>query len=133
MRAAVPSTIARSDAKAVRTWKKAHDSAVNSYGEGQRAHRAAFAALKHTHEKVGDHWQPKPAKGPSDDQAAQRAPASLRRPRPTSEGVNAKASLTHLRGVARELDIPGRTRMAKDELIAAIRKANRRATAAARK
>ncbi|WP_007514941.1 MULTISPECIES: ChaB family protein [Pseudofrankia] len=131
--AGVPSTITRSDGLAVRTWKKAHDSAVGTYGEGQRAHRAAYAALKHTHEKVGDHWRPKSSPGPSDARAKQSAPASVRRPRPTAEGVNATAPLTRLREMARELEIPGRTRMTRDELISAIKKANRRATAAARR
>jgi hypothetical protein len=133
MRAEVPSTIARSDDKAVRTWKKAHDSAVGSYGEGQRAHRAAYAALKHTHEKVGDRWRPKPEPGPSDAQAKQRTAAKVRSPRPTAEGVNATAPVTRLREMARELDIPGRTRMTRDELVDAIKKANRRAAAAARR
>jgi len=133
MRVGVPSTIARSDDKAVRTWKKAHDSAVGTYGEGQRAHRAAYAALKHTHEKIGDRWRPKAAGGASDAQAKQSTSAKLRQPKPTAEGVNAHAPLTRLREMARELDIPGRSRMAKDELVTAIKKANRRATAAARK
>src|SRR4051794_2525281 len=66
----MPSTLQRSGAKAQRTWAKAHDSAVDSYGEGERAHRTAFSALKHTHEKVGDHWEPKDHPGPSDDRAA---------------------------------------------------------------
>ena len=51
----LPSTIQRSDDKAKRTWAKAHDSAVETYGEGERAHRTAYSALKHTHEKRGDH------------------------------------------------------------------------------
>ncbi len=44
----VPSTIARSPAKARRTYEAAHDSAVETYGEGERAHRTAYAALKHS-------------------------------------------------------------------------------------
>ncbi len=59
MRQDVPSTVARSDDKAVRTWKETHDSAVGTCGEGSRAHRTAFASLRHTHEKVGDRWEPK--------------------------------------------------------------------------
>ncbi|OAA23379.1 Rho termination factor [Frankia sp. EI5c] len=132
-RSAVPATVARSDDKAVRTWKKTHDSAVETYGEGQRAHRAAFASLKHTHEKVGDHWQPKASAGPSDSQAAKRAPDSLRNPAETAEGVDANASVAHLREVARKLDIAGRSTMRKADLVNAIKKANRKATAAARR
>ncbi|WP_462188134.1 MULTISPECIES: ChaB family protein [unclassified Frankia] len=131
MRDDVPSTIARSDDQAIRTWKKTHDSAVETYGEGARAHRAAFAALKHTHEKVGDRWRPKGRPGPSDEQAATPTPAS-RHSGPTAEGVDANASLTHLRALARELGIPGRSTMSRDDLVEAIKKANRRRTAQAR-
>ncbi|MDD9371113.1 MAG: hypothetical protein PV358_13425, partial [Acidimicrobiales bacterium] len=35
------------------------------------AHRTAFAALRHSFEKVGDRWEPKSRKGPSDPQAAE--------------------------------------------------------------
>src|SRR3954454_20788326 len=51
----LPGTLKRSPKKAQRTWIEAHDSAVESYGEGERAHRTAFAAVKHSFEKVGDH------------------------------------------------------------------------------
>ena len=77
----MPATIRRSPPKARRTWAKAHDSAVETYGEGERAHRTAFAALKHSFEKVGDHWEPKERKGPSDPQA-KRGGAAARRGRP---------------------------------------------------
>nr|MDT0663528.1 ChaB family protein [Micromonospora sp. DSM 115978] len=127
----MPSTVARSDDKAVRTWKKTHDSAVDQYGEGEQAHRAAFSSLKHTHEKVGDHWQPKAEPGPSDEQAAKRG-AAARRGGPTAEGVDANSSVSHLRQVARELEVPGRSYMNKAELVQAIKKANRQATAKAR-
>ena len=33
----MPSTIQRSPKKAQRTWAEAHDSAVDEYGEGERA------------------------------------------------------------------------------------------------
>ena len=65
----LPGTLQRSDAHAQRTFAKAHDSAVKEYGEGERAHRVAYAALKHSYEKVGDHWEPKDSKGPSGDRA----------------------------------------------------------------
>jgi hypothetical protein len=125
----LPSTLERSDDKAKRTWIKAHDSAVDSYGEGERAHRTAFAAVKHTHEKVGDHWEPKDQSGPSDKQAAGGAGS---RDRPTAGGVDANASKKHLEQVARRLKISGRSRMNKDELVDAIRKANDRETSQAR-
>jgi hypothetical protein len=125
----IPSTIQRSGKKAQETWAKAHDSAVETYGEGERAHRTAFSALKHTHEKVGDHWEPKAKKGPSDEQAARRGPGSER---PTAGGVDANASKKHLMDLARRLDVRGRSKMDKAELVDAIRKANDRATAEAR-
>src|SRR5262245_62172177 len=61
-----PSTLRRSPRKAQETYIKAHDAAVDQYGEGERAHRVAFAAVKHSFEKVGDRWQAKPEMGPSD-------------------------------------------------------------------
>jgi cation transport regulator ChaB len=60
----LPSTLKRSPARAQRTFSKTHDSAVDQYGEGERAHRTAYASLKHSFEKVGDHWEPKDDKGP---------------------------------------------------------------------
>jgi cation transport regulator ChaB len=77
----LPSTLERSPKKAQETWVKAHDSAVETYGEGRRAHQTAFAALKHSFEKVGDHWEPKREKGPSDEQAAGGAGRPRRRTR----------------------------------------------------
>ncbi|HLR55203.1 MAG TPA: ChaB family protein [Actinomycetales bacterium] len=119
----LPSTIRRSDAKAQRTFAKAHDSAVDEYGEGERAHRVAFSALKHTHEKVGDHWQPKNGKGPSDKQAA----GGKNTNRKTRGGVDANASKEHLYAQAKKLDISGRSKMNKDELVKALQKASKSA------
>lgn len=124
----LPSTLARSSKKAQRTWIAAHDSAVETYGEGERAHRTAFSALKHSFEKVGDHWEAKDEKGPSDPQAARSTPAQGE----TAGGVDANASKEHLYDIAKRLKIDGRSRMSKDELVEAIAKANNRATAAAR-
>lgn len=124
----LPETIRRSPRKAQETWSKAHDSAVRTYGEGRRAHQTAFAALKHSFEKVGDHWEPKRDKGPSDRQASR---SRGQRPVRTAAGVDANASKQHLLDVARRLDVPGRSRMTKDELVRAIMRANRRSTRAA--
>ena len=124
----LPSTISRSGEKAQRTFAKTYDSAAETYGDGERAARTAFSALKHTHEKVGDHWEPKDESGPSDDHAAEGRTS----PKPTEEGVDANASKQHLYDVAKRLDVPGRSRMDKDELVEAIKKANRKATGRAR-
>ncbi|WP_328365033.1 ChaB family protein [Streptomyces sp. NBC_00457] len=126
----MPSTLERSAEDAQRTWIKAHDSAVEQYGEGERAHRVAYGALKHKYEKVGDHWQRKEGgrKGPSDPQSGRPRGRGGR----SGEGVDEKASKQHLYDIARDLDIEGRSRMSKEELLDAIRKANRSKTRAAR-
>jgi cation transport regulator ChaB len=124
----LPATLQRSPEKAQETWSKTHDSAVETYGEGERAHRTAFSSLKHSYEKVGDHWEPKEQKGPSDSQAA-RSGRSARKARPTAGGVDANASKAHLMDVAKKLDVRGRSRMTKDELVEAIGKANNRESA----
>jgi cation transport regulator ChaB len=125
----MPSTIRRSPKKAQDTWAKTHDSAVETYGEGERAHRTAFASVKHSFEKVGDRWEPKDGKGPSDAQAARGAGARRGR---TAGGVDANASKEHLMDVARRLDVRGRSRMTNAELVAAIENANAGSTRRAR-
>ena len=120
----LPSTLKKSDDKAKRTFAKAHDAAEQEYGEGERAQRVAYSALKHSYEKVGDHWEKKDEPGPSDDRAKSGGPNAKG---DTAEGVNANASKKHLTEVARRLDVSGRSTMTKDELVEAIQKANRRA------
>ena len=125
----IPSTLERSDEKAQRTFAKAHDSAMDSYDDEQRANQVAWSAVKHTHEKVGDHWEPKDHKGPSDAQAEGGRDTD----RETKGGVDANATKEHLMDVAKRLDVPGRSSMTKDELVDALQKANDKATAEARK
>ena len=121
----MPSTLQKSAAKAQRTFAKVHDAAAEQYGEGERAHRTAFDALKHSYEKVGDHWEPKAEKGPSDSRARSGGP----NPKGNSaEGVDANASKKHLMDIARRLDVSGRSTMSKAQLVYAIKKANRRET-----
>ncbi|MBO0866014.1 MAG: ChaB family protein [Mycobacterium sp.] len=120
----LPSTLQRSNAKAQATFAKAHDAAAKEYGSEERAHRVGYAALKHSFEKVGDHWEPKKKKGPSDKRAQGGGP---RASGPSAEGVDANASKKHLLDVARRLDVHGRSTMNKTELVDAIKKANRRA------
>ncbi|MBW4720540.1 ChaB family protein [Saccharothrix obliqua] len=123
----LPSTVARSSKKAQRTWIKAHDSAVETYGEGERSHRTAFSALKHSFEKVGDHWEPKDHKGPSDKQASRSTPKRGK----TAGGVDANATKEHLYELAKRLDVAGRSTMTKQELVKAIDHANQRKTKSA--
>ena len=116
----MPATIKRSPAKAQRTWAKAHDSAVETYGEGERTHRTAFAALKHSFEKVGDRWQPKKVKGPSDPQAA-KGGKGARRGGKTFGGVDVVGNTRKtLYERAKALGVKGRSSMSKEELGEAI-------------
>ena len=126
--AELPSTVERSDQHAQATWSGVHDAALDQYGEGERAHRTAFAALKNTHEKVGDHWEAKAESGPSDSRAASPG----RDQGTTAGGVDATASRAQLYRLAQRLDIPGRSRMTRDELVQALHGANDQATARAR-
>jgi cation transport regulator ChaB len=117
----LPDTLKRSPAKAQRTFAKAHDSAAEEYGEGERAHRTAYAALKHSFEKVGDHWEPKSKPGPSDPQARQSGAKARSQPLPTAGGVDVEGhTKDELMQRARKLDIRGRSRMTKLELGRAI-------------
>lgn len=117
----MPRTIRRSPAKAQRTWRETHDSAVDTYGEGERAHRTAYAALKHSFEKVGDHWEPKDHKGPSDPRARKGGAAARSGAGETFGGVDYYGhSKSELMDRAKQLGIPGRSRMDKAELARAI-------------
>lgn len=127
----LPATLKRSSAKAQRTFAKTYDSAVEEYGHGRRASQTAYGALKHSFEKVGDHWERKDGRGPSDEQS-EKGGAGSRRRYPSAEGVDARASKSHLYEVAKRLDISGRSNMDKGELVDAIEKANRRASAKSR-
>lgn len=124
----LPSTLQRSNEHAQATYAKTLDSAEEQYGDGARAHQTAWAAVKHTQEKVGDHWEPKDEKGPSDAQAEGGADTN----RETKGGVDANASKQHLYELAQQADIEGRSKMTKDELVDALQKSNDQATAKAR-
>ena len=118
-RTKIPDTLRRSPAKAQRTYREAHDSAVEQYGEGERAHRVAFAAVKHSFEKVGDHWEPKRRRGPSDPRAAN--PRARHGEGRTFGGVDYYGhTRQELYERARSLGITGASRMRKEELAAAI-------------
>src|SRR5215213_5978641 len=92
----VPSTIERSPAKVQRTYEKTLDSAHEQYDSEERAHRTAFAAVKHVAEKRGDHWELKDSPGPSDPQAAQGGAAARERPKESYGGVDAGKSKAEL-------------------------------------
>jgi hypothetical protein len=54
--AELPGTLQRSSADAQETFIQAHERAVETYGPGDQADREAYAELKRTFEKRGDHW-----------------------------------------------------------------------------
>ena len=113
----LPGTIRRSPEKAERTFAKTLDSAHEQYDDEERAHRTAYASLKHNFEKVGDHWEPKDEKGPSDPQAKGGRDTN----RETAGGVDVEGhTKDELYQRARELDISGRSSMTKMELGKAI-------------
>jgi cation transport regulator ChaB len=113
----LPGTIQRSPKKAQRTFEKTLDSAHEQYDSEERAHRTAYSALKHSYEKVGDHWEPKEEKGPSDEKAAGGRDTDAQ----TAGGVDVRGnSKKELYERAKKLNVSGRSRMSKQELAQAI-------------
>ena len=130
----LPSTLERSPEKAQRTYAETLASAEDTYaGDEARAHRTAWSAVKHSFEKVGDHWEEKAEPGPSDPQAARSGAAAGEGTAESYGGVDAQATKAHLLGLARAAGIAGRSKMDKAELADALRRANDRATAKARR
>jgi cation transport regulator ChaB len=120
----LPDTLKRSPEKAQETFAKAHDSAVETYGEGERAHRVAYGALKHQFEKVGDHWEPKNHKGPSDPRS--KNPNARNNEGKSFGGVDYEGhTKQELYERAAELNVQGRSRMSKEELAEAIARKQR--------
>jgi len=120
-RSELPSTLQRSSRKAQRTFAKAHDAAVEQYGEGERAHRTAMSALKHTHEKRGDRWVAKDESGPSDPRSKKTTAQKRRGEGETFGGVDVEQNTRQqLYDRARRLGVVGRSRMSKRELARAI-------------
>ena len=128
----LPSTLQRSPKKVQDTYAKTLDSAEETYDSEERAHRAAWASVKHVAEKTGDHWEPKDSYGPSDPQSAQSGRQARDNPRKSYGGVDAGKSKEELYEQAKEAGVEGRSKMSKDELADALRRANDRATAKAR-
>ena len=123
-RSDVPRTLERSTPRARRTWKKTNDAAVRQYGEGERAHRTAFAALKHGFEKVGDRWEPKKRKGPSDPRSTRSTPEKRAGRGETFGGVDLYGhTRAELYARARDLGVRRASRMTKVELARAIERA----------
>jgi len=119
----MPSTLKRSPPKAQRTYEKTLDHAEQEYGKGERASRTAYCALKHSFEKVGDHWEPKDHKGPSDPRSEKGGEAAHRGEGASYGGVDANGhTREELYERAKKLGVQGRSHMNKGELAQAIAK-----------
>lgn len=117
----LPDTLKRSPAKAQRQFAKTHDSAADQYGDGERAHRTAYASLKHDFEKVGDHWEAKDEPGPSDSRSTKTTREKQQGKGETYGGVDAVGNTkAELYERAKRLEIAGRSKMSKKELARAI-------------
>ncbi len=55
----LPATLRRSCREAQEAFTRANDEAVQAYGEGDQAYRAAFTTLKKEFEKRGNQWIPR--------------------------------------------------------------------------
>ena len=125
--APLPSTLERSPEKAQATYEATLASAEQTYsGDEARAHRAAWGAVKHSFEKVGDHWEAKDEKGPSDPRSEQRG-SDPRGPSYGGVDVNGKTK-AELLARARSAGATVTTRMTKPQLAEALEHANTNAT-----
>jgi cation transport regulator ChaB len=119
----IPDTLERSPKKVRDTYEKTLDSAHEQYDSEQRAHRTAWAAVKHIAERKGDHWELKDEPGPSDPQSRQSGRQARDNPKQTYGGVDVEGSTKEeLYERAKDLDIEGRSDMSKKELAEAIAK-----------
>jgi cation transport regulator ChaB len=117
----VPDTLERSPKKVRDTYEKTLDSAHEQYDSEQRAHRTAWASVKHIAEKKGDRWELKDEPGPSDPQSRQGGRQARDSPKQTFGGVDVEGNTKEeLYERAKDLDIDGRSNMSKKELAEAI-------------
>lgn len=120
-KAKLPSTLKRSPKKAQETYEKVLDRAEQEYGDDERAHRTAYAALKHSFEKKGDRWEPKGHKGPSDPRSTRSTQEKREGKGETFGGVDYYGhTREELYNRAKELGVEGRSHMDKKELARAI-------------
>ena len=123
----MPSTLKRSSEKAQETYEKTLEHAEQEYPDDpERAHRTAYASLKHSFEKVGDRWVEKDVKGPSDPAAALGGPPE---DHPNAERFGGVDYYGHTKEElyerAAQLGVAGRSRMTKEQLAEAIAKQQR--------
>jgi cation transport regulator ChaB len=129
----LPSTLQRSPDKVQRAYAETLDSAEDTYdGDEERAHRAAWASVKHIAEKKGDHWELKDEMGPSDERSERGGRFAREGRGETHGGIDANKTKDELLEDAREAGIEGRSQMTKDELVDALQQHSQRETAKAR-
>ena len=108
--------------------RKTHDGAVETYGEGERAHRVAYASLKHSFEKRGDRWVPKKQKGPSDPRSTQSTRGAIEGKGKTYGGLDYFGhTKQELLDIGRGMGAHVSTHMTKDEVADAIVRQQKRA------
>jgi cation transport regulator ChaB len=118
----LPGTLKRSPKHAQEIYAKTLDAAHEQYDSEEAAHRVAFDSLKHSYKKVGDHWEAKAKKGPSDPQAARSGPEARNHPVATAGGKDVGVTKKEIYRKAQKLDVPGRSRMSKEELTKEVAK-----------
>ena len=121
----LPSTLKRSPKKAQETYAKTLESAEETYDDTSRAHRTAWSAVKHSFEKVGDHWEPKDERGPSDSRAARGGADARAGAGKTHGGVDVRGnSKQELYERAKRAGVRGRSKMTKEQLADALARKN---------
>lgn len=126
----MPSTIKRSPKKAQDTYEETLESAEKEYGDkGGAAHRVAYASLKHSFEKVGDHWEAKKKRGPSDPESKTSGPPSSHKRKAAYGGVDEEGhTKKELLERAKKLGVERTSHMTKAELAHAIDSKNKSAS-----
>ncbi|SDP45853.1 ChaB protein [Nakamurella panacisegetis] len=114
----IPGTVERSAPKVRRTYVETLSNAEQQYaGDEERAHRTAWSSVKHVAEKVGDHWQLKDRKGPSDERSKKPTAAKRRGEGATFGGIDVEGNTrAQLLERAKRAGIKGISRMTKAEL-----------------
>ncbi|MCW2524055.1 MAG: hypothetical protein JWO63_2390 [Frankiales bacterium] len=116
-RPSVPSTLKRSTKKVRDTYEDTLESAEEQYDDEARAHRTAWASVKHVAEKKGDHWELKDANGPSDPRSKMPAKAKREGKGETYGGVDVEGNTREeLVKRAKAAGVTGYSRMNKAEL-----------------
>ena len=120
----LPSTLEKSATKIQNTYTETLDSAEEQYdGDEARAHRTAWASVKHVAEKVGDHWELKDDYGPSDPRSKGTTEEKRRGEGETFGGIDVEGhTRDELIERAKKAGVTGYSHMTKAELGRALQK-----------